>query len=221
MSVDRLLALAATGVGAAALTALARRDPGGRGATAARITLATFLLGGVLAYVAVEWRTGRLSVWNFLPLHLCDFAIFVAAWALAVRSRAAAELIWFWGMAGSSLAMITPDVAGGFPDWRWLAYYALHGGVVASAVLLVFGLGLAPRRGAPWRVFGWTLAYAAGVAAVDAATGANFLYLRAKPPGPTLLDAFGPWPFYIAVAALVALALFLLLDLPFRGRRTA
>lgn len=176
------------------------------------------LLGGAAVYVAAEWRAGRLSPWDFLPLHLCDFAIFVAAFALVTRRRGAAEVVWFWAMSGTVLAMVTPDVDGGFPDARWLAYYGMHGAVVASAVVLALGLGLRPRPGAPWRAFGWTLAYAAVVGAVDLATGANFLYLRERPPNPTLLDLFGPWPVYIGVAGLVALGLFALLYLPFRRR---
>lgn len=216
---DRVGALAATALAAAALAALARRDPEGAAATGVRLALTAFLLGGATAYVAAEAAAGRLSVWDFLPLHLCDFAIFVAAFALVTRSRAAAEVVWFWALAGTVFAMLLPDVAGEFPDWRWLAYYAMHGAVVASAFVLALGLGLSPREGAPWRVFGWTLAYAAIVAAVDLVTGANFLYLREKPARPTLLDWFGPWPVYIAVAGVVGLALFWLLDLPFRASR--
>lgn len=216
MSPDGALALAATALAAVLLAALARRDPRGAAGTAVRVGLTALLLGGTLAYVAAEWRAGRLSAWDFLPLHLCDFAIFVAAYALVARSRGAAELVWFWAMSGTVLAMVAPDVAGGFPEGRWIAYHALHGAVVASAVALALGLGLAPRPGGPWRAFGWTLAYAAVVAVVDLATGANFLYLRTKPARPTLLDWFGPWPVYIPVAALVGLGLFWILYLPFR-----
>ena len=35
----------------------------------------------------------------------------------------------------------------------------------------------------------------------------------------SLLDLMGPWPWYIASAAALALALFWLLDRPFDGRR--
>jgi hypothetical integral membrane protein (TIGR02206 family) len=181
-----------------------------------RWSLTAFLLGGVSAYLTAEAVTGDLSVWDFLPLHLCDFAIFVAAYALVTENRLAAEITYFWALSGTVLAMVMPDVAGGFLDWRWMAYFTMHGAVVVSAVVMAAGLGLSPRSGAPWRVLGWTLAYALVVAVVDLVTGANFLYLRRKPLEPTLLDWFGPWPIYIAVVAVVALALFHLLMLPFR-----
>jgi hypothetical integral membrane protein (TIGR02206 family) len=213
-----------TAATAAGLAMLVRVRPAS--GPAARIGLAGFLLAGAVAYVAVEWRLGILSPWDFLPLHLCDFAIFLAAIALVTRRRGAVELLWFWALTGTLLAVLTPAVSGSFPDWRWLLYFAMHGGVIAAAVVLVVGCGIRPRPGAAWRAFGWTAAYAAVVAIVDLVTGANFLWLRAKPPQPTVLDWLGPWPVYILAAGAIGLAGFHLLALPFRagrwsGRRSA
>jgi uncharacterized membrane protein YwaF len=93
--------------------------------------------------------------------------------------------------------------------------------VVVAAAALTFGLGHVPRPGAVGRVFLLTNAYAAVVGIVDWATGMNYLYLRAKPVEPTLLDLFGPWPVYIVAADVLALGLFLVLDVPFRAGRRA
>ena len=188
---------------------------------AIRVGLAGFLLAGAAGYVVAEWRLGALSPWDFLPLHLCDFAIFVAAFALFTRHHGAVELVWFWALTGTLLAVVTPAVSGSFPDWRWILYFAMHGGVIAAALVLVLGCGIRPRPGAAWRAFGWTVAYASVVGIVDLVTGANFLWLRAKPPQPTLLDWLGPWPVYILAAGAIGLAGFHLLALPFHaGRRS-
>lgn len=195
---------------------LVRARPGT--APAVRGGLAAFLLAGAIGYVIAEWRLGVLSVRDFLPLHLCDFAIFVAAFALLTRRPGAVELLWFWALTGTLLAVVTPAVDGSFPDWRWSLYFAMHGGVIAAALVLVVGCGIRPRPDAAWRAFGWTLAYAAVVGIVDVVTGANFLWLRAKPPHPTLLDWLGPWPVYLLGAGAIGLAGFHLLALPFRRR---
>jgi hypothetical integral membrane protein (TIGR02206 family) len=219
MATDHLLVLAGTALAAVLVTLLVRRLGRVTG-HAVRWTLAALLLASVTAYLALAARSGDIGLLDFLPFHLCDLAIFVAVFALVTRSRLACEVLYYWALAGTTLAILTPDVSGSFPDWRWVAYFATHALVVISATTLVFGMDRTPRRGSAWRVFLITLAYAAFVGVVDAGTGANFLYLVRKPAAPTLLDWFGPWPVYIGVAAAVALALFALLEAPFRPRST-
>lgn len=216
MGSDHLLVSTAILVAAVATPVFVRRRPGGRAGPAVRGTLAMLLAASVATYLGMAISTGAVGPLDFLPLHLCDMAIFVAIVALLTLNQQAFEVLYYWAFAGTTLAIVTPDVAGGFPDWRWAAYFAAHGLVVVSAATLVFGLGRTPRPGSSRRVLLWTIAYAAVVAVVNLLTGANFLYLARKPAQPTLLDAFGPWPVYIGVAALVALALFTLLELPFR-----
>jgi hypothetical integral membrane protein (TIGR02206 family) len=114
--------------------------------------------------------------------------------------------------------MLTPDVAYGFPSLWFVAFFGLHGLVVITAALAVFGLGLRPRRGAARRAFLTTLGWAAVAGLANLALGTNFMYLRHKPATPTLLDHFGPWPVYLLVAAALAAALFWLLAWPFTRR---
>jgi hypothetical protein len=89
-----------------------------------------------------------------------------------------------------------------------VVFFGLHGLVLAAALLLVFGLGLRPRPGAAWRVFGITAGWTAFVGLVNLALGTNFMYLRRKPLAATPLDAMGPWPLYIVTGGVVALVLF-------------
>jgi hypothetical integral membrane protein (TIGR02206 family) len=216
---DHVAALIATAIAAVALTLTVRRGRDGVLAGSVRGGLVAVLLGGTAATLFRAGQEAPLSVWDFVPLHLCDFLIFVAVAALVTRSRPAAELLYFWAAAGTFVAMIGPDVGTGFPDWRFLAFFGLHGAVVVSAAVVTFGLGRQPGPGAPMRVLLLTNAYAAVATAVNLAFGTNFLYLCAKPRGATLLDWLGPWPVYIVAAEVLALGLFVLLDLPFRTAR--
>lgn len=211
--------MALTVLTAAGVVWLVRRHP--RAASGVRFGLAGLLLTLTVGTLVSERRSGR-SWGDLAPLHLCDMAIFVGLFALVTRSPLACEVVYFWACAGTLLAIITPDVLVGFPHPYFLSYFALHGTVVVTAILLVWGLGLRPRSGAVWRMLLITNAYAALVGGVNLVFGTNFLYLCAKPAGRTLLDWFGPWPVYILVAEVVALGLFTLLALPFRrGARRA
>jgi uncharacterized membrane protein YwaF len=47
---------------------------------------------------------------------------------------------------------------------------------------------------------------------VNARFGTNYMYLRAKPEAPTLLDLLGPWPWYVLGGEIVAVCLLWLLS---------
>ena len=220
LSTEHLLAITAIVVITAVLVAAARLRPG-PWTRIVCIALAVILVGaevGWWAYLATTHATGA-DLASALPLQLCDAAIFVAAAALILRKQLLVEVTYFWGLAGTIQAVITPDLPQHFPSFPFFQYYAAHGGIVAAALFLVVGLRQWPRRGAVLRVTGITIAYALLIGVIDAATGANYMYLRSKPTSASLLDLLGPWPVYIAWASLVGVALLLILDAPFRWLR--
>jgi len=149
-----------------------------------------------------------------LPLQLCDATVWMSVLACLTLSGPIVEFAYFAGMAGAGMALITPDLWSPWPAYPAIYFFAAHGAILAACSMLVFG-GIAPlRRGAVWRAYAILLGYAAAVGAFDAATGANYMYLRQKPHNASLLDALGPWPLYLLPAAAVALAGFWLLWIP-------
>lgn len=207
-------ALAAVGFLTLGLVFLVRARP--RLASAVRFSLAAGIVGLTAFELLVAGREGWLGWKTVLPLELCDAALVLTVLALLWPRRDLAEIVYFWSCSGTVLAMLTPDLRWSFPRWEFVVFFGLHGLVLAAALLLVFGLGLRPRPGAAWRVFGITVAWTAFVGLVNLALGTNFMYLRHKPLTATPLDAMGPWPVYVATGAVVALTLFHLLALPFR-----
>ena len=145
-----------------------------------------------------------------LPFQLCDLAIFVVAWALLGHNRFAGELAFLWGLAGSLQAMLTPDVAAGFPSWTWLTFFLGHGSAVVSAVYLAVRGRVQPRSQSVWRVWLISNGYVVVAGILNWRLGTNFGYLASKPQHPSLLDALGPWPFYIAGMEVIGLLLFFL-----------
>jgi hypothetical integral membrane protein (TIGR02206 family) len=206
-SAAHLAAIAATALAAALLVAGARRRGAAFADPAAR-ALAVVLLGGFAGEQLTYALRGEWSAEVNLPFQLTDAVTFVAAAALWRRAPLAVELTYLWALSASVQAVITPDVGEGFPDPLYFAYFAAHSGAVAAACLLVFGMRLAPRRGAVARAYAITAGFTAAAAVATVATGGNYMFLRRKPVRGSLLDAMGPWPVYIAAAAALALVLF-------------
>ena len=205
-----LIALAA-GI---ALCVGARRKPGRWTVVVARL-IALVLVSDAISFVVSELVAGTWSPKTDLPFALCDAAVLVAAAACWWRKPRLVELTYFWGLAGTLQAVITPDLNAGFPHLVFFQYLGGHLGIVLAALYLVIGLRIAPRPGSVATTFVITLAYTAFVGLVDALSGANYMFLRRPPGNWTLLKLLGPWPWYIVSAAGVALVLLAVLDLPF------
>jgi len=208
--VTAVLALAA----GSALCAGARHNSGRWTILAARL-IALVLLADALSFVVAKIVAGNFSPKTDLPFALCDVAVLLAAAACWWRKPLLVELTYFWGLAGTLQAVITPDLSAGFPHLVFFQYLAGHLGIVLAAFYLVVGLGIVPRPGSVMTTFAVTLAYTAFVGLVDALSGANYMFLRRPPGNWTLLRLLGPWPWYIGSAAAVALVLLAMLDLPF------
>lgn len=202
---------------AAVLTAIgtvsSRKRPGNWCDLAAK-ALAVVLVAKGAVWVATTLYPGPWTIQRGLPLYLCDFAVFVAAAACWTRRPLLIELTWFWGMAGTLEAVVTPELPDGFPHLRFLRYTVGHLAVVMAAVFLVIGMRHAPRPGALKRVAPLTLLYVAVAGLVDATTGADYMFLRVPPPTASALDLFGPWPWYLVGAAAMAALSFAVLDAP-------
>lgn len=188
-----------------------------------RVWLARFLglvlLADAASFLASEVAAGHFSARSDLPLALCDMGVLVASAACWTQAQLLVEITWFWGLAGTLQGLVTPDLNVGFPHLAFFQYVVGHAGIVLAACFLVIGLGLHPRRRSALRVFLITLGYTALVGTVDGLSGANYMFLRQPPPEWTLLSVLGPWPWYIAGAAGVAVVLLTLLDLPFWPER--
>ncbi len=192
-----------------------RRRPGRWVVYAGRV-ISVVLVADAVAFVSVPLADGRWSVQASLPLALCDLALIVAAIACWwPRWYLPGELTYFWGLAGTLQAVVTPDLSAGFPQLEFFEFVVGHLGIVIAALFLVVGLRLRPRHGSVLRVFAITAAYTAFVGWFDWLTGSNYMFLAAVPRHGSLLSVLGPWPWYIVSAAGVAIVMLLILDAPF------
>ena len=209
-------AIALTVIVAAGLTIWARRARSEKIPRVIGLAVAGILLGAELLFYGctIMSKSWGEFVKDALPLHLCGAAIYLTAWTMWRRNQHAYELLYFWGIAGTLQAIITPNLLSDFPSYWFVSYFIRHGGVVVAAVVATWGMGMRPARGAVLRVIIITNIFAAVVAGFDVLLGANYMFLIRPPVGESPFF-FLPWPWYILVLECVAIALMLLLSLPF------
>lgn len=200
------------------LAGWARRNP--RVIPAVRSALAAGIAANEVAWYAWVLSRGWVSPPAGLPLDLCDVVLWLTVYALVAPRQWALEVVYYLGLAGSGMALLTPEVVGPFPSYPGVKFLLSHGAVVGAVLFLAWIGELRPRPGSWWRVLLAVNAYAAVLALVNARFGTNYMYLREKPEAPSLLDLFGPWPWYVLGGEAVAFALLWLLGNPLRpGRR--
>lgn len=125
------------------------------------------------------------------------------------------EIAYFWGLVGSSNAVITPALESGFPQYRFFQYFIAHSGIVAGVLFATWGLRMRPTLGGLFRAFLCLHLLAVVVAVVNALSGSNYMFLCEPPQGTASPFLFAPWPWYIPILDAIALAMFFAVLSPF------
>jgi hypothetical integral membrane protein (TIGR02206 family) len=178
-------------------------------------------LGAILVINEAVWWIYRIRHEGFrfpegLPLQLCDFTLWLTIIALLTLARWAYEVSYYAGLAGATMAVLTPDLWTPFPSYPSIYFFLEHGGAIIAVLTLTWGKLARPQPGSVWRALVILNAYAATLGAFNAIFGANYMYLCRKPSSASPLDYFGPWPLYLLPAEALGIALFWTLWLPFR-----
>ncbi len=219
--VPHLAAIALTAALAAFLPRYtARRQP--KVATRIAIVIAAILLANDLVYWTYRIHTAGVDAWlqQYLPLHVCGAAVQLTAFTLIFRNRWTYDIAWFWGITGALNAVLTPGgMDQGFPAYRFFQYFIAHSGIVIGVIFATFGLGMRPRLRGLVRAFVTINLFAAAVAVANWLLDANYMYLRAPPPGTVSPFFFAPWPWYLLVLEVVAMTMFLVVLAPFAWKR--
>ena len=185
--------------------------------------LAAVIVLHELAGVVLGFRMGALGGGVFLPLHLCDVSVLALLIALVGRRQWAFEVAYFFGIAGATLAMLTPDMSHGFPSFMFFRFFVTHAAILMGVVFLMSAWSMRPRAGAIRRMVVAGTAYMTGASLANFLLGTNYGFLAWKPAQPTPIDWMGPWPWYVGVLWGVGFCLVLVMYLPWWwfGRREA
>lgn len=180
-------------------------------------------VASILAVLLLVQEGTKLWIWfgilglsaQLLPLNLCTLSVFLSAWMLVTHNRRIFEIVYFWGFGGTTQALLTPDLQEGFPATSYLLFFAGHGGVIVALAYMMIVFRLRPHLDSIPRVAVVTLLVASLAFAVNLSFDTNFMFLMAKPSQSSILDWFGPWPWYLLGLVLLSLLSFFLLYLPF------
>src|SRR5260221_9782654 len=203
----QLFAIVLAVVAPLAMWAAHRRRPQPMLERAFALTIGISLLLLYCAGLMEKFVDGELDAAHALPMQLCDWTLFAVVAALFWRWQTCFELAYFWGLCGSSQALLTPAIPHDLEVLRQLTFFLDHAGIVAGVLFLLLVPKLRPRSF--WRVVVWSEIYLLLALIANALTGANYGFLAHKPAQASMLDLFSQThALYIAEINIVALAFF-------------
>ena len=218
---SHLAMLALFVVGIPLVVALGRRHRGRPSAVRVSRIYALLIPCFTIPLQVIDFLPGNYDLQTTLPLQLCDFAWIAAVVALWTHRPTPVALTYYWGLALTTQALITPALNLDFPDPKFIAYWGMHLLIVWAAVFLTWGLGLHPTWRDYRRAVAITFAWAVTVFCFNVAVGTNYGFLNRK-PATSILDLLGPWPTYVVVEIALVAGVWALMTWPWeRTRHTA
>ena len=179
------------------------------------LMLAGFTFSSLVAEAMVKGAEGTYDYLVDLPFFLCDLVAVLLPFILYFKNRKWIGILYFWALAGTMQALITPDLQDGFPSFHFFRYFITHAGIVAAVLYTV----VVWKIRISWKDFFnailFSQVYLAFIHIINQVLGSNYSYTMQKPMGPTILDMMGAWPWYIFWGECLMIALFLLLMVPF------
>lgn len=150
-----------------------------------------------------------------LPLYLCRFMALILPFVFYTRNRFWLGILYFWILAGTINANLTPDLIFGFPHFEYFIYWFYHATLVVCIFYAIFvykiSVGWKDYRNAVVGV----IIFSIFSAFANMSLKANYNYLSFKPENGSVLDYLGPWPWYILSVYGLMFILFFLVLIPF------
>lgn len=187
--------------------------------TITRLIACTNLAAYPLNLIAWHTHDQTVSLENLLPLHLCDIAAFIAGIALLSGNPLLRTLTYFWGLAATLQALITPAISTNFLTLPFVSFFIQHFAIVAAAIHIPLIAGWRPKSPlwkSPFDAYLAALVYMLFSLLINKWLGTNFGFTSRPPDKASMIDHLGPWPWYLASFQPLAFSLFLLLALPLR-----
>jgi hypothetical integral membrane protein (TIGR02206 family) len=180
-----------------------------------RYTLAFVILGANVWYHLWLVSENAWTAKKALPLQLSDLAAILAVVMLVTKSERIFQFMYFAGLGSAIQVILTPDLYKfSFPHFLYFQSFVSHGGVVLACLFMVWAFGYRPTTRAMWVTILIVNLYAGFLFFVNKVLGSNYMYIMKK-SGMSVLNALGPWPWYLLSVELLMIVSFLILYSPF------
>lgn len=151
----------------------------------------------------VVWRGLFLLMHQFriasdLPVAVCSVSGILLAVYLWHPKQAIFDVLFYWILIGSSLALLMPDLVEPFPSLRFISLFLTHAVNLFGLFYLIVIRRDAPSKQSDSLAFRALAAYALLFALpVDRALHANYLFMLSPPRMDfSVLELLPPWPWY-------------------------
>ncbi len=168
----------------------------------------------VVGWIGIRMAMGEFDYKTDLPFDICNIVALSLPFLMWQPNPRIHEVLYFWILAGTMQAVLTPHLFEGFPHFTFVKYWLVHGGLVVFAVYATVVYGIRPTWKSLWRSFLLLQGYVAALFCINLMLGSNYAYLMRKPPVASALDYLGDYPWYLLSSELVALFMFVLVLLP-------
>ena len=157
---------------------------------------------------------------QIIPIHICHVAAISMGLFFIYRIQFFFEIAFFWGFTGNLAAMLTPDLALGFPDARFITYYFSHALLLTAVMFACINLSTNLKWITVLKIFIVTLIampiiYIINILLIRYDEGVNYWYLMKSPDVGTILSFFPNPPMHIPYLIVAGALLFALTFLPY------
>ncbi|HEO8419368.1 conserved hypothetical integral membrane protein TIGR02206 [Mycobacteroides abscessus subsp. abscessus] len=165
------------------------------------------------------YKDGLWDASVMLPFHLCSISLILCLLLLITKWELVFQVVYFIGIIGALMAVITPELFLGYPHFRYFHFFVTHILIIWTCLYFVLVHQYKPTKKGLLLAVIFLNGSAVLTWIVNRVTGGNYMFLAYKPANSSLLDYLGPYPYYLLVLEIVALALFYILLIPFQLRR--
>ena len=119
-----------------------------------------YILGSIIGYLVMSsyiiWTILEIIAGTFdlklhLPIHLCRMANLLLPLVMVTRSFFFYEILYFWGLSGMLQAVITPDIAAGFPHFQFFRFWFAHHGMIIALIYATVVYDMRPNLKSVWK----------------------------------------------------------------------